>query len=365
MVLADDDRSFVGLRVEVHTWTLDDGMGLFDSNCENHSVKWVGLFAVALVGLYTIEDLWDMLGDLKMPKKTYLMHWVARILCLICLPIGVYLLSFVLHFAILYRSGPGDAQMSSLFQARLAGNSLGQSPLGKNCKEKFIKVSREEKERLKGGHLELAYGSKLTIKNYGYGGGLLHSHIQTYPEGSKQQQVTCYHYKDENNHWIVRPPRQVANPEEYEDENNIRFVKDGDIIRLRHGPTGRNLHSHPINAPVTSGQWEVSAYGNETIGDIQDNWKVEIVDDIIYKDKERVRSLTTRFRLRHVHLNCLLAANNVILPQWGFKQVEVTCDKRNREDDPHTWWNVEEHYNDKCEFLSQTQTFLMVSYPNI
>ncbi|CAO3686869.1 unnamed protein product [Umbelopsis ramanniana] len=36
------------------------------------SVKWVGLFAVALVGVYTVEDLWEMLGDLQMPKLTYI-----------------------------------------------------------------------------------------------------------------------------------------------------------------------------------------------------------------------------------------------------------------------------------------------------
>ena len=30
------------------------------------SVKWVGLFVTALVGLYTIEDLWEKFGDLKM-----------------------------------------------------------------------------------------------------------------------------------------------------------------------------------------------------------------------------------------------------------------------------------------------------------
>lgn len=285
-----------------------------------------------------------MLGDIQMPKKTYAAHWLARIACLIVLPIFVYLLSFAVHFAILYRSGPGDAQMSSLFQARLSGNSFENNPLGKSGSRE-----RREPKLLHDfvGRLELAYGSKLTIKNYGYGGGLLHSHIQTFPEGSKQQQVTCYHYKDNNNHWTIRPPRNIGNPQEYEDENNIRFVKDGDIIRLLHTSTGRNLHSHPINAPITSNQWEVSCYGNDTIGDVQDNWKVEIVDDVAYTDKDRVRSLTTRFRLRHTNLDCLLAANNVVLPQWGFKQVEVTCDKRNRPEDPHTWWNVEEHYNDK------------------
>lgn len=32
------------------------------------SVKWVGFFVTALVGLYTIEDLWNKFGDTKMPK---------------------------------------------------------------------------------------------------------------------------------------------------------------------------------------------------------------------------------------------------------------------------------------------------------
>ncbi|KAI7907111.1 Dolichyl-phosphate-mannose-protein mannosyltransferase-domain-containing protein [Cokeromyces recurvatus] len=289
------------------------------------SVKWVGLFAVAVVGVYTIEDLWNMWGDLQMPKKTYLSHWIARIICLICIPISIYIFSFILHFKLLYKSGPGDAQMSSLFQANLEGNSMTSNPL------------------------EIAYGSKLTIKNAGFGGGLLHSHVQTYPEGSKQQQVTCYHHKDDNNNWIIRPPRNYDSNEYESPENEefIRFVKDGDIIRLQHELTGRNLHSHPVNAPVTSSEWEVSCYGNETVGDSQDNWKVEIVDDMIYKEKDRVRSLTTRFRLRHERLGCLLTADGGTLPQWGFKQTEVYCDKSDDVDNPHAMWNVEQHWNPK------------------
>ena len=48
-------------------------------------------------------------------------------------PLMVYMFSFKLHFLILSNSGPGDAQMSSLFQAHLRGNDFAKSPLGACC----------------------------------------------------------------------------------------------------------------------------------------------------------------------------------------------------------------------------------------
>lgn len=193
--------------------------------------------------------------------------------------------------------------------------------------------------------VEVAYGSKLTLKNVGYGGGLLHSHIQSYPVGSQQQQVTCYHYKDENNDWLILP-RWDEPP--YDAEAPIRYLQNGDIIRLNHASTTRNLHSHPMPAPVTKLNNEVSCYGNATVGDHHDYWVVEVVDDILHKDKtDRIRSLTTRMRFKHHALGCYLRAANAILPQWGFKQVEVSCDKENNPKDMHTYWNVESHWNDR------------------
>jgi dolichyl-phosphate-mannose-protein mannosyltransferase len=251
----------------------------------------------------------------------YLKHWLARALCLILLPLLIYMASFKLHFLILNHSGPGDSQMSSLFQANLEGNDFSRNPL------------------------EVAFGSKITLKNTGYGGGLLHSHVQTYPVGSEQQQVTCYHYKDNNNEWLIAPPWKGP-------DANVT-LKHGDTIRLIHVPTAHNLHSHTIAAPVSKQNYEVSGYGNATVGDAGDHWVVEIHSDLTLRREKitAVRSLTTRVRFRHKQLGCYLVAPNVHLPPWGFKQIEVSCDKENNPDDPHSIWNVESHWNDQREPL--------------
>jgi dolichyl-phosphate-mannose-protein mannosyltransferase len=286
------------------------------------SIKMVGLFVTSMVGLYTAEDLWNKFGDTKMPPLTLGAHLLARVVALIIVPLLVFMLSFALHFAILDRSGPGDAQMSSLFQANLKGTNVGRnSPL------------------------EVAIGSRVTIKNMGYGGGLLHSHVQTYPEGSNQQQVTCYHHKDTNNDWFIYPNRREE-PYDAASED-IRFISDNSVIRLLHAQTGRNLHSHDISAPITKADREVSCYGNVTVGDDKDHWKIEVVRDAASKDRGKIRTLTTAFRLKHEALGCYLRAGNVNLPQWGFKQIEVTCDKKNNPRDTYTHWNIEAHTNDK------------------
>lgn len=285
------------------------------------SIKWVGLFCTAVVGLYTIDDLWNKFGDVKMPKIDLASHLAARVLGLIIIPTIVYMAAFKAHFIILENSGPGDAQMSSLFQANLKNTEVGKSS-----------------------PLEVAYGSRATIKNMGYGGGLLHSHIQTYPEGSTQQQITCYHHKDANNDWWFYPNRHQP---EFDANAELKFVADRDVIRLLHSQTGRNLHSHEISAPITKADREVSCYGNATIGDEKDHWTVEVVKDVISSDRSKIRTLTTAFRLRHTVLGCYLRAGTVNLPQWGFKQIEVTCVKENVPSDVYTWWNVEAHWNDK------------------
>ncbi|KAJ9073991.1 Protein O-mannosyltransferase 2 [Entomophthora muscae] len=316
------------------------------------SVKWVGLFSVALVGLYTLEDLYHKWGDYEMPKDEYLTHWLARITLLILVPVTIYVACFYVHFSVLNHSGPGDSTMSSLFQARLVGTSIGRGPV------------------------DVAFGSKVTIKSYTFGGGLLHSHPSLYPEGSRQHQITIYHHSDTNNDWVIlrdhettSKRRKVDNqtyPGEFATPSNdymdidedpelpAQLLAHGDIIRLSHVGTGANLHSHPVNAPISNKDLEASGYLNRTLGDDYDHWVLEIYDDLIGDPQGKVRTLSTRFRLRHHSLGCYLMPSGARLPEWGFGQGEVVCRPEKLIAEGDALWNIENHNNARLPMAQDT-----------
>lgn len=285
------------------------------------SVKMVGLFVITLVGIYVVGELWIFLGDKSMSWKTYILHWLARIICLIIVPFAVFLLCFKVHFDLLSHSGTGDANMPSLFQANLAGTEVGTGPR------------------------DVAVGSSfLSIKNQALGGSLLHSHVQTYPEGSNQQQVTAYGFKDDNNLWFFDRARFLPNYNE--SETDVEFVQADNKYRLVHKRTERNLHSHSIPAPVSKTAWEVSGYGDHLIGDEKDDWIVEVVAQHGSENATRLHPLTSSFRLKNAVLDCYLAQTGYNLPEWGFRQSEIACVKNPFKRDKRTWWNIESHENE-------------------
>ncbi|SCU96434.1 LAMI_0F06546g1_1 [Lachancea mirantina] len=286
------------------------------------SVKMVGLFVITLVGIYTVADLWTMLGDKSVSKRTYVCHWLARIFALVVVPFIVFLACFKVHFDLLSHSGTGDANMPSLFQAGLLNSEVGAGPR------------------------DIAVGSStVSIKNQALGGALLHSHIQTFPEGSNQQQVTCYGHKDSNNHW--RFDRKRGLPFWTEDETEIEYVTPGAEYRISHLNTHRNLHTHPIAAPLSKGDWEVSGYGNETIGDPKDDWLLEVAVQHGNEDNTKIHPLTTSFRIKNLEMDCYLAQTGQHLPEWGFRQSEVACLRNPFKRDKRTWWNIETHTNER------------------
>ena len=68
------------------------------------SVKFVGLFVILLVGLNTVEQLWEILGDMSKPFSNVIKHFLARAVCLIALPIVLYVFLFWIHLTVLYKS---------------------------------------------------------------------------------------------------------------------------------------------------------------------------------------------------------------------------------------------------------------------
>jgi hypothetical protein len=156
----------------------------------------------------------------------------------------------------------------------------------------------------------------------------LHSHARNYghPGTSGQQQVTAFAGWDDNDLWRVKgPDGQPATFKEGEP------VQHGDTIRLEHVPTGRNLHSHGgVPSPVT-GQQEVTCYGNNGIGDANDNWRIEIEGGGTWDSGKRLR-------LIHVLTNHALHSHSGFShPQWTAGQQEVTGFAGRDDND---WWSL-------------------------
>lgn len=156
----------------------------------------------------------------------------------------------------------------------------------------------------------------------------LHSHARQYehPDSSKQQQVTAYSASNDDDYWIVKGPHNF--PESYK---TGEVVRNGDIIRLEHMSTSKNLHSHNgFPAPVSNDQHEVTAFGEDGIGDINDNWKVDIENSGIWEQGLRVKLIQQK-------TNFALHSHDKKLPEYGFGQQEVTgYDGRDRND----WWRA-------------------------
>lgn len=286
-------------------------------------VKFVGLFVILLVGINTVSDLWMLLGDLSLSLVEFGKHFLARVFGLIILPLFLYATIFAVHFIVLSKSGPGDGFFSSAFQSRLIGNNLHNASMPEY----------------------LAYGSVITLKNMRIAGGYLHSHWHLYPEGfgAPQQQVTGYMHKDFNNLWSVKRPDNS-----YDYTGTPVLVRHGDIITLEHKETTRNLHSHSHKAPLTKKHQQVTGYGINGTGDLNDLWQVEVVGG---KKGDPVKVLRSKVRFLHHSTGCVLCSSGKTLPKWAFEQLEVTCSPYVKVT-PNSQWTIEDHINPKLPNIS-------------
>ncbi|XP_033208873.1 stromal cell-derived factor 2-like isoform X1 [Belonocnema kinseyi] len=120
-------------------------------------------------------------------------------------------------------------------------------------------------------------GSVLKLLNTDYK-VRLHSHDIKYGTGSGQQSVTGTEAKEDgNSHWLIKA-------ETGKECGRGKPIKCGDVIRLEHVATRKNLHSHHVSSPLSSKQ-EVSAYGDSRgEGDSGDHWVVVCDSDFWERD---------------------------------------------------------------------------------
>jgi len=110
-------------------------------------------------------------------------------------------------------------------------------------------------------------GSAVKLKT-GNSNYRLHSHKVAYGSGSGQQSVTGVEAADDQNSlWVIKGPHGTHCPQG-------KVVKNGDVIRLQHLSTRKNVHSHLHKSPFSK-QNEVSCYLEGDEGDTGDHWKVE------------------------------------------------------------------------------------------
>jgi len=173
--------------------------------------------------------------------------------------------------------------------------------------------------------LRLRTGATLRL-SHAWTGRSLHSHpaVYTHRGTSGQQQVTTFGGSDDNDLWCLAGPHGTP------PNDGGHVLSNGDVVRVRHVVTGRNLHSHAGFPSPLTGQQEVTAFGTDGVGDTNDDWRVEV-------DGGGPWLAGSRLRLVHVATGVALHSHHRSDPRLTSGQDEVTGFGGRDQND---WWTV-------------------------
>ncbi|KAF9574158.1 hypothetical protein EC968_007253 [Mortierella alpina] len=231
------------------------------------SVKWVGLFTIATIGVCVLKYLQEARTHLYVSTRDLSKQFTALFICLLLFPAVLYIGLHILDFRLLSKSGSGNAWVSPQFQMTLAGHNV-------------LPVMAD-----------IAWDSKVHIRHANTNGGWVHSMPGEHTrEGSKDQAVQLVEWDDELTCWQVYPSdptlrmnhaRQKINRKENPALEFDGFIYDGDLIRLRHcyskvALAANNIESLGSNKTflreVMGARW-VKQPSEETI------WRLELVPE--------------------------------------------------------------------------------------
>ena len=283
------------------------------------STKYVGTFTFFSIGCCVVIDLWDLLdvnrrqGAISLGK--FAQHFAARVVGFIVVPFFFYLFWFQVHFAVLYRSGPGDEFMTPDFQETLSDNLMAMQALPIHYHDAITLRHKE-------------------TKTY------LHSHTDRYPlryddgrVSSQGQQVTGYPFNDTNNQWEILPPKPFA------DNDTLGHpVRAGDVIKLRHTVTDMILLSHDVASPYYPTNQEFTAVSHELAnGDKFNDTCFELRVEHA-KAKAPFMTMSTHFKLIHFPTKVAMWTHTKPLPDWAYKQAEINGNK-NVQQSSNIWYS--------------------------
>eukprot|EP00123_Amoebidium_parasiticum_P010534 comp20170_c1_seq1/m.24980 comp20170_c1_seq1/g.24980 ORF comp20170_c1_seq1/g.24980 comp20170_c1_seq1/m.24980 type:complete len:802 (-) comp20170_c1_seq1:294-2699(-) len=300
------------------------------------SVKWVGLFVMGLLGFKTVYDLWTILGDRSISMHKWTDHFLARLVCLLAVPIVIYFWSFYIHLSILNTNGPGSAFMSREFRDglyTLVESDVSGIPAGAQITLMLPELIRKDEnddaaDENKDGDNE----------NTDYIPGYLHSHNELYPlQGSSlQQQVTGYDSKDHNNWFVI----DHADHDVHDRLEGADFIHANETVILKHAASHRALYVHGFPGPVTEKTLEVSAFDGDGHG-----WRISVVSGGGRENKDGGKLLVkhkSKIRFHNDVHSCVLTMTGKQLPDWGLGQREVVCAPEGMWNDKNSAWSIDE-----------------------
>lgn len=212
---------------------------------------------------------------------------------------------------------------------------------------------------------EVAYGAAIRLKNNVLEGQYLHSHKALYPVGAREQQITAVDERDPNNRWFIKRHNQP--PPLWNATDPVDFVRHGDLVRLEHRTTRRNLHVYSGPAPVTENIFQVTGHGwvislnfkclwlsiitvstyfkKEMEIDPSDVWRLDIVGG---KKGDILETVRKDFQLVSTTHKCVLTTTGKNYPEWGFGASEVACHPKLH--DERSVWHIDENIYPRRKF---------------
>ncbi|KAG0332310.1 hypothetical protein BG000_010128, partial [Podila horticola] len=353
------------------TWLIQTGVGLFLSS----SVKWVGLFTIATVGLCVLKYLQESRTHLYTSTRDFSKQFIALFVCLLVLPFVLYMGLYAIDFQILSYSGSGNSWVSPQFQVTLKRHDV--QPV----------------------MADIAWESKIHIRHANTNGGWVHSMPGEYArDGIVDQAIQLVEWDDDLTCWHVFTPdnairdQYLKNREDRKGNPSVAFngyIFDGDKVRLRHCYSKVALAAHDMESIGSNKSFIREMRGIRWIREDpapESVWRVELVPDglvpgladghradLAQEGGEQIDKVGGRnthpskqwhsikgFRLYNEHLNCYLHSHKVFRAPHSTYQ-EVGCIQGDRQK-TNTYFVIDKNVNPHLPASTKSLSYKPLSF---